>query len=128
MKSLYKDFEPIGKEWLFDLDRYNEVPFQRKTTGTRWSISEIYEILGRGTLDFHLVKLEEAIHKPQSGNKTWAGKLTFFRKNFGNKKLIYINIDYRGRGLRQWLRDFFPIFLTMIVSYNQNVYFLPSVH
>ena len=87
MKSLYKEFEPIGKEWLLDLNKYNEVPFQRKTSMAIWSISEIYESLGYATLTFHLNSISKAINNPTKGSKTWAGKMVFLKKNFNNKKL-----------------------------------------
>ncbi len=93
MKPLYKEFEPIGKSWLLDLGKYNEVPFQRKTAKTRWSISEIYEHLGTSTLNFHLAKISEALSASTSGSKTWAGKMVFFRKNFNNKKLCSYMIE-----------------------------------
>lgn len=94
MKSLYKEFEPIGKEWLLDLNKYNEVPFQRKTSMALWSISEIYESLGYATLTFHLNSISEALENPQKGSKTWAGKMVFLKKSFNNKKLNEFMLEY----------------------------------
>ena len=94
MKTLYKEFEPIGKEWLLDLDKYNEVPFQRKTSKARWSISEIYQSLGYATLNFHLNSILKAIESPQKGSKTWTGKMIFLKKSFKNKKLNDFMLEY----------------------------------
>ncbi len=80
MKKLYKQFQPIGKAWLVELNNYNEVPFQRKTTKVKWSLAEIYEHLADSTLDFHLKGLEACLSNPQKGKKTWAGKMVFFKK------------------------------------------------
>jgi hypothetical protein len=87
MKNLYRQFQPIGKLWLLNLNNYNEVPFKRKTSKIRWSLSEIYGHLCHSTLDFHLKGLEECFVNPQTGGKSLGGKLVFLRRSFDNKKL-----------------------------------------
>ena len=95
MRKLYKEFQPIGKAWLVELNNYNEVPFQRKTAEVKWSLGEIYEHLGNSTLDFHLKGLEACLLAPKSGKKTWAGKMVFLKNNFQNKKMkAYLEDNY----------------------------------
>jgi hypothetical protein len=87
MKNIYNQFQPIGKTWLMDLDNYNEVPFQRKTSKVKWSLGEIYEHLCTSTLEFHLKGVEKCLSSPKTGNKTWTGKMVFLKGSFDNKKL-----------------------------------------
>lgn len=87
MKNIYKQFEPIGKSWLTDLNNYNEVPFQRKTSQIKWSLGQIYDHLSDSTIDFHLKGVETCINTPQPGKKSWCGKMVFLKGSFNNKKL-----------------------------------------
>ena len=87
MKNIYKDFQPIGKSWLVELNNYNEVPFKRKTSKIKWSLGEIYSHLCTSTLDFHLRGVEKCLIEPTKGGKTWTGKVVFLKGSFNNKKL-----------------------------------------
>ena len=87
MKNLYKEFQPIGKSWLMELNNYNEVPFKRKTSKIKWSLGEIYSHLCDSTLQFHLRGVERCLTEPKAGKKSWSGKMVFLKGNFDNKKL-----------------------------------------
>jgi len=87
MKNIYKQFQPIGKQWLLELNNYNEVPFKRKTSQVKWSLSDIYGHLCQSTLGFHLSGVKKCLEEPSNGNKTWAGKMVFLKNSFNNNKL-----------------------------------------
>ena len=87
MKNIYKQFQPIGKTWLIDINNYNEVPFQRKTSKVKWSLGEIYNHLCSSTLHFHLQGVEKCLTSPKEGSKNWSGKMVFLKSSFNNKKL-----------------------------------------
>lgn len=87
MENIYKQFQPIGKTWLMDMNNYNEVPFQRKTSQVKWSIGEIYNHLCSSALNFHLQGVEKCLSSPQKGSKNWSGKMVFLKGSFNNKKL-----------------------------------------
>ena len=86
----YKKFEPIGKYWLTEIEKYNEEPFLKKPNDQDWSMGQLYNHLINYTIDVQMNAINGCLLKANGsakGGKSFKGVMTFMRGGYPSYKI-----------------------------------------
>ncbi len=86
----YKKFEPVGKFWLTEIEKYNEEPFLKKPSENDWSMGQLYNHLINHTIDIQLNAINGCLLQTNGsikGGKSFKGLMTFMRGGFPSYKI-----------------------------------------